>query len=281
MVSIPKTTPSFMGPVALGGDAPPVLIAGPCIAEHEDMARTYATRLKAMAARHGFPFVFKASYDKANRTSGQSYRGPGAKEGLQFLARVRKEVGVPLLTDVHETSQVELAAEAADVLQVPAFLCRQTDLVEACARTGRALNIKKGQFLAPDDVPHILDKARESGAANLSITERGTTFGYHNLVVDMRGLWLMRQFNAPVIFDATHSVQLPGAAGGKSGGQREMVAPLARAAAAVGVDGFYMEVHENPAVAKSDGPNALTFEMLDELLVDLAAICRAVGRLPA
>jgi 2-dehydro-3-deoxyphosphooctonate aldolase (KDO 8-P synthase) len=278
MVHIPATKDCRLGSIPLGANHPPVLIAGPCIAEDEDMAHSYALRLKEITTRHGVPFVFKASFDKANRTSGNSYRGPGAKEGLRFLAKVRKEVGVPLLTDVHECAQVAAAAEAADILQVPAFLCRQTDLVEECARSGRALNIKKGQFLAPDDVPHILDKAREAGAKDLSITERGTSFGYHNLVVDMRGLWLMRQYGAPVIFDATHSVQLPGAAGGKSGGQREMVAPLARAAAAVGVDGFYMEVHANPAVAKSDGPNALTFEMLDELLADLVKISAAVGR---
>jgi 2-dehydro-3-deoxyphosphooctonate aldolase (KDO 8-P synthase) len=281
MVQIPKTQKSMMGAVALGGDSPPVFIAGPCIAEDETMAVTYVRRLKDLAQRHQVPLVFKASYDKANRTSGNSYRGPGLAEGLRFLGKAARDAGVPLLVDVHETHQVGPAAEVADVLQVPAFLSRQTDLIEECARTGKALNVKKGQFLAPDDVVHIIDKAREAGARNLSITERGTTFGYHNLVVDMRGLWMMRQYGAPVIFDATHSVQLPGAAGGKSGGQREMVAPLARAAAAVGVDGYYMEVHENPAVAKSDGPNALTFEMLDELMGDLVKIHRAVGRVPA
>ncbi|MBI5498113.1 MAG: 3-deoxy-8-phosphooctulonate synthase [Deltaproteobacteria bacterium] len=270
-----------MGPVPVGGNHPPVFIAGPCVAEDAAMAFGYARRLKDITARHGVPFVFKASYDKANRTSGQSFRGPGLKEGLAFLGAAAREVGVPLLVDVHETAQVGPAAAVADVLQVPAFLSRQTDLVEECARSGRALNVKKGQFLAPDDVTHILSKAREAGGKNLTITERGTTFGYHNLVVDMRGLWLMRQYGAPVIFDATHSVQLPGGAGGKSGGQREMVAPLARAAAAVGVDGYYMEVHEKPELAKSDGPNALTFEMLDELVGDLVRIHRAVGRVTA
>ena len=276
MVSIPRTQPSLMGNVPVGGEHPPVLIAGPCVAEHEEMAMTYAQRLKVLTHKHGVPFIFKASFDKANRTSGQSFRGPGAVEGLRFLSKVRKEVGVPLLVDVHECAQVAAAAEVADVLQVPAFLSRQTDLIEECARSGKAVNVKKGQFLAPDDVVHIISKAREAGSTNISITERGTTFGYHNLVVDMRGLWQMRQYGAPVIFDATHSVQLPGGAGGKSGGQREYVGPLARAAAAVGVDGFYMEVHENPAVAKSDGPNALTFEMLDELLGDLVRINAAV-----
>ncbi|MEW5848882.1 MAG: 3-deoxy-8-phosphooctulonate synthase [Myxococcota bacterium] len=276
MVLIPQTNPTMLGNVPLGGGAPPVLIAGPCIAEHYEMARSYAERLKEITTRHKVPFVFKASYDKANRTSGQSYRGPGLKEGLAFLGKAAREVGVPLLVDVHECHQVGPAAEVADVIQVPAFLSRQTDLVEECARSGKAVNVKKGQFLAPDDVVHILSKAWEAGAKNVSITERGSTFGYHNLVVDMRGLWQMRQYKAPVIFDATHSVQLPGGAGGSSGGQREFVAPLARAAAAVGVDGFYMEVHHDPPKAKSDGPNALTFEMLDELLTDLVRINNAV-----
>jgi 2-dehydro-3-deoxyphosphooctonate aldolase (KDO 8-P synthase) len=276
MATIPQTSVVSLGGVPMGGHHPPVFVAGPCIAEDESMARTYAMRLKAITSRHGAAFVFKASYDKANRTSGHSYRGPGVEQGLAFLGRVRKELQVPLLVDVHETAQVRLAAQVADVLQVPAFLCRQTDLLEACARTGRPVNIKKGQFLAPDDIPHIVGKAREAGAKDVSVTERGTTFGYHNLVVDMRGLWQMRQYGAPVVFDATHSVQLPGGADGKSGGQREMVAPLARAAAAVGVDAFYMEVHENPALAKSDGPNALTFEMFEALLVDLMRIHAAV-----
>lgn len=267
------TTPtSSMASVAIGGDAPLAFIAGPCVVESADMANTYAARLAEMAQRHGVGLVFKASYDKANRTSIDSYRGPGADKALPFLRDAADAAGVPLLVDVHSEAQAAQAAEYADVVQIPAFLCRQTDLLLACAKTGKPVNVKKGQFMAPGDMKHAIAKLQHGGATDITLTERGTSFGYHNLVVDMRGLAIMRSLGVPVIFDATHSVQLPGGAGGKSGGQREFVAPLARAATAVGVDGIYAEVHENPAVAKSDGPNALTFEMLDALMARLVAI---------
>ena len=266
---------SKLGAVTIGPGHPLAFICGPCVAEDENMAQDYAGRLKLLAQKHQIPMVFKASFDKANRTSITSYRGPGAQKGLPFLKEAAQANGLPLLVDVHQPEQAALAAEFADVLQIPAFLCRQTDLLVACAQTGKPVNVKKGQFLAPQDMTHVVKKLQASGANNISVTERGTAFGYHNLVVDMRSLMIMGDLGVPVVFDATHSVQLPGAGDGKSGGQREFVMPLARAAVAVGCDAIYAEVHHKPEIAKSDGPNALTFEMLDELMGSLVRIRKA------
>lgn len=259
--------------VVIGGDDF-VLIAGPCAVESRDLCFEVAWRLKEITAALGVPFIFKASYDKANRTSAESFRGPGMDEGLAILAAVREEVGVPILTDVHEASHAAIAADAVDVIQIPAFLCRQTDLLIACAETGKAVNIKKGQFLAPEDMQYAVTKIRATGNDRVCLTERGTSFGYHNLVVDMRGLAIMRQF-APVIFDATHSVQTPGGQGGASGGRREFAPLLARAAAAVGVDGFFIETHPNPDRAQSDGPNMIPLDDIPHLLESLLATHRA------
>src|SRR5512136_923328 len=255
-----------------------LLIAGPCVLESEAHALLHARQVKALAEKHGLPVVFKASFDKANRSSGKSYRGPGLEVGLAALAAVKRETGLPCTTDVHETWQAEPAGRVVDVLQVPAFLCRQTDLVMACARHGRAVNVKKGQFLAPRDMRHAVAKCREAGAENVLLTERGASFGYGNLVVDMRSLVLMRGLGVPVCLDATHSVQLPGAAGDATGGERQFVAPLARAAAVVGIDALFAEIHEDPAVARSDGPNSLDFGMADAVLADVLRIRRALGQ---
>ena len=256
-----------------------LLIAGPCVMEGEAHALAHARRVKALAEKHGLPVIFKASFDKANRTSGKSFRGPGLEAGLAAFKAVKRETGMPCLTDIHESWQAEPAGKVVDVLQVPAFLCRQTDLVLACARhaTG-GVNVKKGQFVAPRDMRHAVAKCREAGNENVLLTERGVTFGYGNLVVDMRGLVQMRELGAPVCMDATHSVQMPGGAGDTTGGDRGFVAPLARAAAAVGIDALFMEVHEDPAQAKSDGPNSLDFDMADALLRDVLAIRRALGQ---
>lgn len=264
-----------MGPFTMGPGHPLTFICGPCVAEDAKMAHDYAARLKGLSDKHAVNMVFKASFDKANRTSINSYRGPGPMQGLPFLQKAAQENGLPLLVDVHQPEQAALAADFVDVLQVPAFLCRQTDLLAACAATGKPVNVKKGQFLAPQDMAHVVQKLRASGAEHISVTERGTAFGYHNLVVDMRSLRIMADLKVPVVFDATHSVQLPGAGDGKSGGQREFVAPLAKAAVAVGCDAIYAEVHHKPEIAKSDGPNALTFEMLDELMGTLLRIRKA------
>jgi 2-dehydro-3-deoxyphosphooctonate aldolase (KDO 8-P synthase) len=239
------------------GGSQPLFIAGPCVIESERHARALALQLASWARAHRWQLVFKASFDKANRTSLSSYRGPGPEEGLRILASIGKECGVPVLTDIHDTGQAALAAESVDVLQIPAFLCRQTDLLLAAAATGRVVNVKKGQFLSPSDMAHVVEKLEKGGAAGILLTERGASFGYNNLVVDMRSIPIMRSFGWPVIFDATHSVQLPGGAGGKSSGQREFIPTLAQAAASAGADGFFFEVHEDPAKAKSDGPNAL------------------------
>jgi 2-dehydro-3-deoxyphosphooctonate aldolase (KDO 8-P synthase) len=253
------------------------LIAGPCVIESEEHALFMANSIAAICRKLGVPYIFKASYDKANRTSLASYRGPGLSEGLRILRRVREEVKVPVLTDVHEAAQATAAGEVVDVLQIPAFLCRQTDLLVAAARTGRAVNMKKGQFVAPQDMRHAVEKIQQSGNANVSLTERGASFGYHNLVVDMRSLAIMRAY-APVVFDATHSVQLP-SQGAQSGGQPEFIPLLSRAAVAAGIDGIFMEVHDNPRAAKSDGANALPLEKLEETLRPLLAIRKAlVGR---
>lgn len=262
---------------AVGMDHPLFVIAGPCVIESEAMALATAETLKGIAERLGILLIYKSSFDKANRTSGSSFRGPGLEEGLRILEKVRRETGMPVLTDVHETTQVAAVASVVDVLQTPAFLARQTDLIEAVATCGKAANIKKGQFMAPGDMIHVTTKARaaatETGTiAPLLVTDRGATFGYNNLVSDMRGLVIMRATGCPVVFDATHSVQLPGGMGATSGGQREFVAPLARAAVAVGISGLFMEMHPDPDNAKSDGPNAIPLDQAEALLERLLAI---------
>ena len=251
------------------------LIAGPCVIESEAHVRKMADAIQRITSDLGVPYIFKASYDKANRTSVKSFRGPGLKEGIAILGRLRSETDLPVLTDVHEPGHCEIAAEGVDVLQIPAFLCRQTDLLVAAARTGCAINVKKGQFVAPWDMKHAVEKVTESGNSRVFLTERGTTFGYNNLVVDMRSLAIMRQL-APVVFDGTHSVQTPSAANGVSGGQPEFIPLLARAAVAAGVDGVFLEVHDNPAEAKSDGANALHLKDLKGVLETLLAVQAAV-----
>jgi 2-dehydro-3-deoxyphosphooctonate aldolase (KDO 8-P synthase) len=255
-----------LGRMTIGGGAPFVLIAGPCVIENEQKTEEIAVYLKELTDRLQVPLIFKASYDKANRTSLQSYRGPGLQEGLRILDKIRKNLSIPILTDVHRFEDIEPVSQVADVLQVPAFLCRQTDFVMEVARFARIINIKKGQFLAPGDVQHIIQKIRAAENENIMMTERGTSFGYNNLVTDYRSIPIMRAMGYPVIFDATHSVQLPGGLGSASGGQREMVAYLARAAVAVGIDGLFMEVHPDPDSALCDGPNSLSLESLDQML---------------
>lgn len=255
-----------LGRMTIGGGAPFVLIAGPCVIENEQKTEEIAVYLKELTDRLQVPLIFKASYDKANRTSLQSYRGPGLHEGLRILDKIRKNLSIPILTDVHRFEDIEPVSQVADVLQVPAFLCRQTDFVMEVARFARIINIKKGQFLAPGDVQHIIQKIRAAENENIMMTERGTSFGYNNLVTDYRSIPIMRAMGYPVIFDATHSVQLPGGLGSASGGQREMVAYLARAAVAVGIDGLFMEVHPDPDSALCDGPNSLSLESLDQML---------------
>jgi 2-dehydro-3-deoxyphosphooctonate aldolase (KDO 8-P synthase) len=247
------------------------------VIEGEDFTLEVAERLQAICRQAGVPLIFKASYDKANRSSGRSFRGPGPEEGLRILEKVRGATGLPVTTDVHDASQVAAAADAVDLLQIPAFLCRQTDLLVAAAKTGRPINVKKGQFLAPQDAKNIVEKVVSAGNPNLLLTERGTTFGYNNLVVDMRALTVLRSFGSPVVFDATHSVQLPGGAGTASSGQREFVAPLARAAVAVGIDALFLEVHPDPDRAPSDGPNMIPLEALPPLLATLRRVREAVG----
>lgn len=253
-----------------------VLIAGPCLIEDLEATYDMACRVRDLAAAAGLPYVFKASYDKANRTSVTSARGPGWQAGLELLAQVKARAGVLLLSDVHETGQVAAAAQVLDIIQIPAFLSRQTDLLVACGETGLPVNIKKGQFLAPDDMKHSIGKVQSTGNRRVMLTERGTTFGYHNLVVDMRGLAIMRGLGVPVVFDATHSVQLPGGAGGASSGQREFAAGLARAAAAMGIDGLFLEVHPEPNRAPCDGPNMIPFADLPALLAAVKAVHEAV-----
>ncbi len=248
------------------------LIAGPCVVESETHALKMAEAIRAITDRLGIPYLYKSSYDKANRTSINAHRGLGMEEGLRILSRVGSEVGLPILTDVHETAQVRAAAEVADVLQIPAFLCRQTDLIVEAARSGRAVNIKKGQFVAPHDMEHAIEKVTAQGNHQVIITERGTSFGYNNLVVDFRGLPIMRTFGYPVVYDITHSLQRPGGLGAASGGDSQFIEYLARAGVACGVDGVFMEVHDNPAQAKSDGPNSLPLERLAPLLEKLTAI---------
>jgi len=252
--------------VTVGGDSVPVLIAGPCVMEGEGMVMRHAEEIRRIASEAGMPFVFKASYDKANRTSIASYRGPGLDEGLRILAGVREEVGVPVLTDAHSVAEIKAVAEVADVIQIPAFLCRQTDMLTAAAKTGKCINVKKGQFVAPDSARYIIEKIVSAGGDRLMITERGSCFGYNRLVVDYTGLVRMRDFGHPVIFDATHSVQTPGGLGDRSGGEGAYAPYLAWAAAAVGVSGLFVEVHENPAQALSDGPNMIPLGNLKPIL---------------
>jgi len=263
--------------IRIGGGEPLALIAGPCVIESAEHAQEMARRLRDMARDAKMPFIFKASFDKANRTSIRSFRGPGLDAGLAVLASIRETVGVPVLTDIHEPWQAEPVARVVDVLQIPAFLCRQTDLLVAAARTGKVVNIKKGQFLAPDDMRHPVEKVREAGGGPILLTERGTSFGYHNLVVDMRALPQLRSLGWPVVFDVTHSLQLPGAGQGVTAGQAEYIEPLASAGVAVGVDAVFLEVHDQPAMAKSDAQNALELEAVPALLARLTRIARAIS----
>jgi 2-dehydro-3-deoxyphosphooctonate aldolase (KDO 8-P synthase) len=281
---VTRTRAVRIGAVTIGGGAPLALIGGPCAIENEKHALMVAERLQRMTGDAGVPFIYKSSYDKANRSSIHSYRGPGLAEGLRILQKVKDETGLAVLSDVHDVSEVAPAAQVLDVLQVPAFLCRQTDLIVACARSGRPINVKKGQFVAPRDMVNVVEKVRASGSEDLLLTERGSSFGYNNLVVDFRGLPIMRGFGYPVVFDATHSVQLPGGQGDRSGGERQYVQALARAAVAVGVDALFMEIHEDPdrtlddGRPLSDGPNMLRLDDLPRLLDELRAIAAGPAR---
>jgi 2-dehydro-3-deoxyphosphooctonate aldolase (KDO 8-P synthase) len=258
--------------LAIGGGAPLAFIGGPCVIESQEHALRMARSIQEITRRVGVPYIFKSSFDKANRSAAGSFRGPGLKEGLRILDLVKREAGVPVLSDVHEPAQAEAAAKILDVLQIPAFLCRQTDLLIAAGRTGRAVNIKKGQFLSPWDIRHAIDKVRSTGNEAILITERGTTFGYQNLVVDYRSLVIMRGFGYPVVMDATHAVQLPGGQGDRSGGDAAYIPYLARAAAAVGIDALFCEIHDDPAAAKSDGPNALPLGSAESVLKSVVEI---------
>jgi 2-dehydro-3-deoxyphosphooctonate aldolase (KDO 8-P synthase) len=278
-----RTRAVRIGSVVIGGGAPLALIGGPCAIENEKHALMVAERLQRVTADARVPFIYKSSYDKANRSSINAYRGPGLTEGLRILRKVKDETGLAVLSDVHDVSEVAPAAQVLDVLQVPAFLCRQTDLIVACARSGRPVNVKKGQFVAPRDMINVVEKVRASGTEDLLLTERGTSFGYNNLVVDFRGLPIMRAFGYPVVFDATHAVQLPGGQGDRSGGERQYVQALARAAVAVGVDALFMEMHEDPdrtledGRPLSDGPNMLRLDDLPRLLDEIRAIAAGPG----
>ncbi len=262
----------------VGPGKPLLLLAGPCVLESGELAWDIAREMKKICKRLGISYVFKASFDKANRTSLESFRGPGLENGLRQLGRIRSEVGVPVVSDIHESSQVEIAADLLDIIQIPAFLCRQTDLLVAAAKSGAAVNLKKGQFVAPWDMVHAVGKIRAAGCDRLLLTERGTSFGYNNLVVDMRSLPVMRDMGCPVIFDTTHSVQLPGGQGTSSGGQREFIPPLARAAMAAGIDGLFMEVHPDPDKALCDGPNSWPLDKVEALLRQLLAIRTAIEK---
>ncbi|MDR3090376.1 MAG: 3-deoxy-8-phosphooctulonate synthase [Desulfobulbaceae bacterium] len=263
-------------PLLVGDGQPLLFIGGPCALESPEIAVTVATKMRFLCAGLGFSYVFKASFDKANRTSLSSYRGPGLERGLAILKEIRAELLVPVISDIHEAAQADQAAAVLDILQIPAFLCRQTDLLVAAAKTGKAVSVKKGQFVAPWDMRNVVDKLRGAGGKNIFLTERGASFGYNNLVVDMRGLSVMRALGCPVIFDATHSVQLPGGQGDSSGGQREFIAPLARAAVAAGVDGLFMEIHPQPEQARCDGANSLALADVEDMLKPIAAIQKAV-----
>jgi 2-dehydro-3-deoxyphosphooctonate aldolase (KDO 8-P synthase) len=273
----PKVTRSIkVGPHFIGGQNPLVLIAGPCVIESEKIAMEIAEKLKRITGDLHVPFIFKASYDKANRTSIKSFRGPGLNDGLKILQKIKTELDLPVLSDVHKEEEIDPAAEVLDILQIPAFLCRQTDLLVKAAQTGKPINVKKGQFLAPWDMKNVVVKLEESGNSNILLTERGATFGYNNLVVDMRSLVLMREHGCPVIFDATHSLQQPGGQGTTSGGQSKMVPDLARGAVAVGCDALFMEIHTDPSKALSDGPNMLQIDLLPELLEQLVTLDQIV-----
>ena len=254
------------------------VLAGPCVIEDPERTLNIGREMKKICEKLGLPYVFKASFDKANRSSFTSYRGPGLEEGLKILGHIKKELNVPVVSDIHAVEQVEKAAEVLDILQIPAFLCRQTDLLEAAAATGKCVNVKKGQFLAPEDMGNVVQKILHKGNENLMLTERGVTMGYHNLVVDMRSFPIMRSFGYPVVFDATHSVQLPGGGGTKSTGQRQFIGNLARAAAGSGIDGVFMEVHDNPDEALSDGPNSLYLSQVEGVLRDVVAIHSIVAK---
>ena len=267
-----------LGSLRLGGGNPLFLIAGPCEIESEGHARMMAEKVAKVAADAGLPYIFKASYDKANRSSLKAFRGPGLKEGLRILGKIKKELKLPVLTDIHDASEAEPAAEVCDVLQIPAFLARQTDLLIAAGKTGRIINIKKGQFLSPWDMGNVAEKVASTGNTKILLTERGASFGYQNLVVDMRSFPIMQRTGYPVVYDVTHSVQLPGGQGHASGGQPQFIEPLARAGVAAGVDGIFLETHDNPAAALSDGPNALPLAQLPALLVKLKGLSAVVRR---
>jgi 2-dehydro-3-deoxyphosphooctonate aldolase (KDO 8-P synthase) len=267
-----------VGNIVIGGGRPLAVIAGPCVIESRESALGHAARLKEAADRVGVPYIFKCSYDKANRSSVKSYRGPGLGKGLEILAEVKDKIGVPVLTDVHEKEQVPAVKEVADILQIPAFLCRQTDFVIAVAQSGKVVNVKKGQFLAPWDMANVAQKILSTGNEQILLTERGVSFGYNNLVSDMRSLVVMRELGYPVVFDATHSLQLPGGLGHASGGERKYISHLARAGVATGIDALFMEVHEDPDHALSDGPNSLPLEEFEELLAVIKDIDRVVNR---
>lgn len=266
-----------IGPYEVGQGHPLLVMAGPCVLEGYERSLAIGKRAKAICEKLGLPYVFKASFDKANRSSLDSFRGPGLEEGLKILAQIKKDLQVPIISDVHETWQVEKAAEVLDVIQIPAFLCRQTDLLVEAAHSGRVVNVKKGQFLAPWDMKNVIHKVTGSGCNQLMLTERGVSFGYNTLVTDMRSLPIMREMGFPVIMDVTHSVQIPGGQGTKSGGQSKFAPHMARAAAAVGVDGLFLEVHDNPAEALSDGPNMIALDNLEQVLADAKAI-DVIGR---
>jgi 2-dehydro-3-deoxyphosphooctonate aldolase (KDO 8-P synthase) len=267
-----------LGALRLGGGNPLFLIAGPCVIENEKHARMMAEKVAKIAADAGVPYIFKASYDKANRSSVKAFRGPGLKEGLRILGKIKSELKLPILTDIHDTSQAEPAAEVCDVLQIPAFLARQTDLLIAAGKTGRIINIKKGQFLSPWDIGNVAEKVSSTGNTKIILTERGASFGYQNLVVDMRSFPIMQRTGYPVVYDVTHSVQLPGGQGHASGGQPQFIEPLARAGVAAGVDGIFLETHDNPAAALSDGPNALPLSELLSLLMKLKGLNAVIRR---
>ena len=273
--------PVSIGTVTIGGGGPLAFIAGPCVIESADHALEMAAAIRDIAARAHVPVIFKASYDKANRTSRHSFRGPGLEEGLRILFDVKAKTGLPILTDIHEPAHAAAAAEIVDVLQIPAFLCRQTDLLVAAARTGKAVNVKKGQFLSPRDMKHVVDKISAEGNLSILVTERGVSFGYNNLVVDMRAFPMLRELDYPVVFDVTHSLQLPGAGDGVTAGLAEYIEPLACAGVAAGVDAVFMEVHEEPARARSDAANALRLDKLEALMVKLTRIDAAAREQPA
>ncbi len=272
-ISIPRPTGD---PILVGSGQPLLLFGGPCALESEELARRVAGTMQEICERLHISYVFKASFDKANRTSLTSYRGPGLEEGLQVLAKIKEELQVPVISDIHDPSQAKEAAEVLDVLQIPAFLCRQTDLLAAASQTGKPINLKKGQFVSPWDMENAVNKIRAAGTSKVMLVERGTCFGYNNLVVDMRSLPVMRSFDCPVVYDATHSVQLPGGAGGSSGGQREFIDPLTRAAVAAGIDGLFLEIHPDPDQALCDGPNSMPLDQMEDLLTRIVRIREAV-----